>query len=52
MEKKTEKLSKIETIIWLMGNLLLFKIIRIYFSRIMMTITILLFPRLTHFFFI
>ena len=50
MEKKTEKLSKIETIIWLMGNLLLFKIIRIYFSRIMMTITILLFPRLTHFF--
>jgi hypothetical protein len=50
MKKKNEKLSKIETIIWLTGNLLIFKIVRIYFSRIMMTLSILSFPKLTHFF--
>ena len=50
MQKRTEKLNKLQTLKWILRNFILFKVIRIYFSRIMMTITIYFFPKLTYLF--
>ena len=51
MQKRTEKLNKLQTLKWILRNFILFKVIRIYFSRIMMTITIYFFPKLTYIYF-
>ena len=50
MKYKTEKLNKIQTLIWIIFNFLPFKIIRIVYSRVMMTLAVLFFPRFTYLF--
>ena len=40
MEKKNQKLSKLETIHWKLRNFIIFKVIRIFYSRFMMTLAI------------
>jgi hypothetical protein len=49
-KKETGRLSKIDTLFWLISEIKIFKISRIYLSRLCMTICIAFFPRLTHFF--
>ena len=50
MEKKNQKLSKLETINWKLRNFIIFKVIRIFYSRFMMTLAIWFFPKLTYLF--